>query len=82
MNVIETCPLCHKTWEHCQHSINGAPFALYDRHGHGCGQFANLGLALQTKRFLDNSSNGPTGLFDRYGAPFIVNQPTPKTEAA
>ena len=64
------CALCGKS--QCDCTARLAPFNLYDYYDYGCGAFANLALALDFKRLLDKSSNGPARIVDRYGAPVIL----------
>lgn len=69
---IPVCALCEKTAGECRCAAQFAPFQLYDHYGHGCGTFASVDLALNCKRILDNTSNGPAKLFSRRGLPVEV----------
>lgn len=61
------CRICGKSF--CDCAARLSPFNLYDHYKRGCGAFSDIGLALRCKEFIDNSSNGPARIFDRYGLP-------------
>lgn len=63
----QECALCSKP--ECDCTPRLAPFNIYDYYNYGCGAFANIALALDFKRLLDKSSNGPARITDRHGEP-------------
>lgn len=72
------CPICRLAVG-CECSVKLGPFALYDHYQRGCGQFANIDLALNCQRLINQTSNGPSTLFTRWGLPIVLSTPDEKT---